>query len=82
MQVPGVVTFLLMHVKEFQSGTVWVDVSQMDGITMSISYGIEHLTVIVEGGRAPHDFILAVTVDIANGEVVVSVGIHRIASQS
>ena len=54
----------------------------MDGVSMSIPYGIEHLTVIVEGGRAPHDFIPSVTIYIGHREVVVSVGIHRIASQS
>ena len=54
----------------------------MDGVSMSIPYGIEHLTIIVEGGRAPHDLIPSVTVDIAHREVVVAVGIHRIASQS
>ena len=82
MQVPGIVSFFLMHIEEFQSGTVGVEVAQMDGVTMTEAHGIEHLAVVVERSGTPDDFVRTIPVDIADGEVVVTVGIHRIADQA
>ena len=64
MYVPGILSFLLVYIEELQTRAVRVEVSQMDGIAMSVSYGIEHLAVIVKSCRAPYDFILAVTINV------------------
>ena len=82
MQVPGIVALLLMHVEEFQSGTVRIEVTQMDGISMTETNGIKYLSVIVESCRAPDDLVFSVTVNITDGKVVVTIGIHRITTQS
>ena len=71
-----------MDLKHFQSRTVWIKIAQMHGIAVTETYAVEHLTVVIEGGRAPNDFIFAVTVDIGNRHVVVAVGIHRVAFQT
>ena len=66
VDIPGVGAFLLMHIEELESGTVWVEVGQMDGIAVTEADTIEHLAIVVEGGRTPDDLILAVAVDIGD----------------
>ena len=82
MEVPGILSLLLMDVEEFQARTVRIQVAKMDGITMSEPYGREHLAVIVERCRAPDYLVTSITVHITYGDIMVAVGIHRVASHA
>ena len=67
MDIPRIHTLFFMDLKEFQSRTIRVQVGQVDGITMSEAYGIEQLTVIVDGCRSPYNLVLAIAIDIGHG---------------
>ena len=54
----------------------------MNGIAMTETDGIEHLAIIVECCRSPDDFVLAITIDIAYRQVVITVSIHGVASKT
>ena len=77
MEVPGVGAFLLVHVEDLQARAVGQQVGQMDGVAMSEAHAVEQPAVVVAGRRAPDDLVLAVAVDIGDGEVVVAVAIER-----
>ena len=50
MHIPCICAFVLMDIKQFQTRTVWIQVGQMNGITMTIAYSIEQLAVIIHSG--------------------------------
>ena len=79
VEVPSV-RRTFMDFKQLQSWTVGVVVCQMDGIAMSVACGTEHLSVVVESGRAPYNFVASVAIDIAYRHVVVAVAIHGAAT--
>ena len=69
-----------MNLKHLQACAVWVVVGQMNCIAMSEACSIEQLAVMVEGCRAPEDFVAAVTVDVGYREVMVAIAIHGLAT--
>ena len=80
MDVPCKLALLLMDIEEFQSWTVWIQVTQVNGIAMSETHSIEHLAILIKGCRTPDDLVATVAVDISEREIVVTIGIHRISA--
>ena len=82
VEIPRILQFVLVYLKDLQSGTVGTVVGHMDGIAVAVACSVEHPAVVVEGSRAPDHFVASVPVNVADGEVVVAVAEHGAAADA
>ena len=69
-----------MNLKHLQSWAIRVVVAQVYGIAMPEACTVKQASIVVEGRRSPHDFVMPVTVHIGYRHVVVAVAEHSAAA--
>src|SRR5690606_17372063 len=73
---PGVVETLL-DVEDLQPRPVRVEVTEMERVSVAETGGIEAAAVVVDNRRSVHDLVPAVSVEIADAQVVVPLAAVR-----
>jgi len=61
-----------MALPDFQTGTVWIHIRDMQGIAMSKAGCVQTRPVMIDGAGAVNNLIEAVAVSICHAEVMVS----------
>ena len=62
MHIPCICTLFLMDFKKLQSWTVRIQISQMNGVTMTKASGIKQRAIIINSSRTPDNLIFSVAV--------------------
>ena len=80
VKIPRIGTFLLMHLEHLHTVAVRIHLTQMDGIAVTETCGIEQLAVIVEGCRAPDNLVAPIAIDITHREIMIAITIHGVTT--
>jgi hypothetical protein len=70
-----------MDIKDFQAGSVWIDVGKVDGVAVSQARRVEAFAIVVDHAGPVHDLILAVAINVADAQVVVPLAAVRLVAR-